>query len=127
MKQPFGAKSAKSCLPSTHWIGANRKIEGAVSEAVAGKSCRSMDTATIERRGRTHLRDQRKNSAATAIEVNHGRRNWVRFVKLRGQHTFCRASTIPKFFVALLGRHTKRGRPRAPIARLSLQRTACAA
>jgi hypothetical protein len=28
MKPSFGAKSAKSCLPSTHWSGANRKIEG---------------------------------------------------------------------------------------------------
>ena len=30
MKQPCGAKSARSCLPSMHWIVANHKREGAV-------------------------------------------------------------------------------------------------
>ena len=38
MKQSFGAKPARSCLPSMHWIAANHKIEGAVSVSVAGKT-----------------------------------------------------------------------------------------
>jgi hypothetical protein len=29
--------------------------------------------------------------------------NWVRFVKLRSQPTFCRARKVPKSFVALSG------------------------
>ena len=51
MKQFFGAKSAKSSSPSTHWIVANRKIEGAVSMPVAGKTCRPMEATTIELTG----------------------------------------------------------------------------
>ena len=47
MKQPFGAKSARFCLPSMHWIVANHKRECAVSVSVAGKTCRPTD-ATIE-------------------------------------------------------------------------------
>jgi hypothetical protein len=51
MKLSFGAKSAKSCLPSTHWIVANHKTGGAVSVPVAGKNCRPMDATTIELHG----------------------------------------------------------------------------
>jgi hypothetical protein len=56
MKPSFGAKSAKSCLPSTHWIVANHKIEGAVSASVAGANCRLMQATTIELRGPNGLR-----------------------------------------------------------------------
>jgi hypothetical protein len=52
----FGARSANSCLPSTHWIAANRKIEGAVSVRMTREGCRS-DMTTIERRSH-HLRDR---------------------------------------------------------------------
>jgi hypothetical protein len=51
MKPSFGAKSAKSCLPSTPWIAASRKIEGAVSMPVAGKHCRPTDGTTTELAG----------------------------------------------------------------------------
>ena len=48
MEQPCGAKPARFCLPSMHWVGANRKKERAVSISVAGKICCPMDTAIIE-------------------------------------------------------------------------------
>ncbi len=51
MKLSFGVKSAKSCLPSTHWTGANRKIEGAVFVSEGGKHCRLKHATTIELRG----------------------------------------------------------------------------
>ena len=38
MKQFFGARLARSCLLSMHWIVANHKIEGAASVSVAGKA-----------------------------------------------------------------------------------------
>ena len=41
MKQPFGAKSARSFLRLMPWIAANHGIEGAVSVSAAGKNCRS--------------------------------------------------------------------------------------
>jgi Transposase DDE domain len=50
-KQSFGPKSAKSCLPSTHWIAASHKTEGAVSVTVAGEICQPTDATTIELRG----------------------------------------------------------------------------
>ena len=40
MKQSFGARPARSCLLSMHWIVANHKREAAVSVSVAGKTCR---------------------------------------------------------------------------------------
>jgi hypothetical protein len=52
MKRSFGAKSAKSCLPSTHWIVANHKIEGAVSVSVADENRPPTDATTIELRDR---------------------------------------------------------------------------
>ena len=48
MKQPFGAKPARSCLLSMHWIVANHKREGVVSASAARESCRPTDAATIE-------------------------------------------------------------------------------
>ena len=48
MKQSFGARPAKSCLLSMHWIAASHKTEGAVSVSVAGKTCRPIDGTTIE-------------------------------------------------------------------------------
>ena len=47
-KQPCGAKPAKSCSRSMHWIVVNHKREGAVSVSVAGKTYRPMDATTIE-------------------------------------------------------------------------------
>ena len=47
-KQPFGAKPARSCLLSMHWIVANHKIEGAVSVLAAGNARRPRDAQTIE-------------------------------------------------------------------------------
>ena len=38
MKQFFGARLARSCLLSMHWIVANHKIEGAASVSVAGNT-----------------------------------------------------------------------------------------
>ena len=48
MKQSFGARPARSCLLSMHWIVANHKRDGAVSVSVAGKTCPSADATTIE-------------------------------------------------------------------------------
>ena len=51
MKQPFGAKPARSCLHWTPWIAANHTIEGAVSVSAAGKIW-STSTRTDNFRGR---------------------------------------------------------------------------
>ena len=48
MKQSFGAKPARSCSLSMHWVAANHKKEGAVSVSVGGKTCRPMAATTIE-------------------------------------------------------------------------------
>ena len=53
MKQSFGARPARSCLLSMHWIVANHKIEGAVSVSAAGKTCRPTEAMTIELPDRT--------------------------------------------------------------------------
>ena len=53
MKQPFGARPARSCLRSMRWIVANHKKEGAVSASAVDKTSRPMDTTTIERGGET--------------------------------------------------------------------------
>jgi hypothetical protein len=42
MKQPFGAKAARSCLRLMPWIAANHGIEGAASTSAAGKNCQPM-------------------------------------------------------------------------------------
>ena len=59
MKQSFGARPARSCLLSMHWIVANHKRDGAVSVSVAGKTCRPTDATTIELPRPTHLRNRR--------------------------------------------------------------------
>ena len=48
MKQSFGARPARSCLLSMHWIVANHKREGAVSVSVVGNNCRPTGATTIE-------------------------------------------------------------------------------
>ena len=48
MKQSFGARPARSCLLSTHWIVTNHKIEDGVSVSVVGKTCRPTDATIIE-------------------------------------------------------------------------------
>ena len=48
MKQSFGARPARSCLLSMHWIVANHKREAAVSVSAAGKTRRPTDATTIE-------------------------------------------------------------------------------
>ena len=48
MKRSSGARPARFCLPSMHWIVANHKIEGAVSGSVADKTCRPIDATIIE-------------------------------------------------------------------------------
>jgi hypothetical protein len=48
MKQPCGAKPAKSCTCSMHWIVASHKREGAVSASAAGQTCWPMDAPTID-------------------------------------------------------------------------------
>ena len=48
MKQSFGARPARSCLLSMHWIAVNHKRDGAVSVSVAGKICRPTGGTTIE-------------------------------------------------------------------------------
>jgi hypothetical protein len=45
MKQPFGAKSARSCLRLM--IAANHKTEGAVSASAVGKACRPMSPRNV--------------------------------------------------------------------------------
>ncbi len=39
MKQPYGARPARSCLLSKDWTVANHKREGAVSVSVVGNTC----------------------------------------------------------------------------------------
>ena len=41
MKEPFGAKPARSFLLLMPWVAANHGIEGAVSVSAVGKNCRS--------------------------------------------------------------------------------------
>jgi hypothetical protein len=75
MKRSFGAKSAKSCLLSTHWIVANHKIEGAVSVSVANETCRPVDATTIEPRGPPICAmDAEFRRDARAIGINRGLR-----------------------------------------------------
>ena len=52
MKQSFGARPARSCLLSTHWIVTNHKIEDGVSVSVVGKTCRPTDATILS--CRTH-------------------------------------------------------------------------
>jgi hypothetical protein len=63
MKASFGAKSAKSCWPSTHWIVADHKIEGAIFISVAGGNCHPIDATTIELRQPIRLRIQGRHGA----------------------------------------------------------------
>ena len=51
-KQPFGAKSARSCLRLMPWIAANHKIGGAVSVSAADKNCLRTRAMTIDFRTR---------------------------------------------------------------------------
>ena len=48
MKQPFGAKSAESCLRSMLWIAANPRREDAVSVSAAYKNCRPTRVMTVD-------------------------------------------------------------------------------
>ena len=48
MKQPFGAKSARSCLRLMPWIAANRRIESVGSVSAAGKTCQPTSPMSIE-------------------------------------------------------------------------------
>ena len=50
MKQPFGAKPARSCLHLMPWIAANHGIEGAVSVSAAGKNCRPTSPRNVNSR-----------------------------------------------------------------------------
>ena len=50
MKQPFGAKPARSCLHLMPWIAANHGIEGAVYALAIGRDCQSTNALTISRR-----------------------------------------------------------------------------
>jgi hypothetical protein len=55
MKQPFGAKLARSCLRSMPWIAANRRKDGPVFMSTVGMNCRptnatSPDCNRAERR-----------------------------------------------------------------------------
>ena len=52
MKQPCGAKPARSSLPSMHWIVANHKREGAVSGSAAGQNCRPTSAMSVDFRTR---------------------------------------------------------------------------
>jgi hypothetical protein len=55
MKQPFGAKRARSCLPSMLWIAANHKREGAVFTSAAGNPDLQTDPTTIDQAHYTSL------------------------------------------------------------------------
>ena len=48
MKQPFGAKRARSCLRSMPWIAANHTKEGAVFMLAAGKNCRPSSATNVD-------------------------------------------------------------------------------
>ena len=63
MRQPYGARPARFCLLSTHWIAANHKREAAVSVSMAGKTRRPTDATAVE--APTHL--------LYAIDVELGR------------------------------------------------------
>jgi hypothetical protein len=71
MKRSSGAKSAKSCLPSTLWIVASRKIAGAVTVSVVGQTCRPMGATAIELRGAINAGfGDRVNRSANGIVVD---------------------------------------------------------
>ena len=71
MKQSFGARPARSCLLSMHWIVANHKREGAVSVSMAGKTCRLMDATTFDLAGPTiYAIDAELGRAKRAIGIN---------------------------------------------------------
>jgi hypothetical protein len=75
MKQPSGARPARSCLLSMFWIVANHKREGGVSGSEAGKICRPMDAMTIEPCGAlTYAIDAELGRAGRAIGINRGLR-----------------------------------------------------
>ncbi len=48
MKRSSGARPARLCLPSMHWIVANHEIEDGVSASIADKTCRPIDATIIE-------------------------------------------------------------------------------
>jgi hypothetical protein len=75
MKPFFGAKPAKSCLPSTHWIAVNHKTEDAVSMPVAGKTYRPMDGTNTELAGQpVYAINAELGRDGRAIGINCGRR-----------------------------------------------------
>jgi hypothetical protein len=55
MKQSFGARPARSCLHSMHWIVASHKIERAVSLSAAGAICRPTSAMSARFRARPSL------------------------------------------------------------------------
>ena len=56
MKQSFGARPAKSCLLSMHWIVANHTKDGAVSASAASQNCRPTSAMSVDFRTRRLLR-----------------------------------------------------------------------
>jgi hypothetical protein len=71
MKQ--GARPARSCLLSMHWIAASRKTEDAVSSSVNGKPRRPTDATTVELLTcRTYLSPHSMYSAAATIYEDAG-------------------------------------------------------
>ena len=67
-KQPFGAKSARSCLRLMLWIAANHRTEGAVSIWATPKICRPTSPRNLE-------------SADADERTKFYREKWVRFAK----------------------------------------------
>jgi hypothetical protein len=92
MKQPFGARPARSCLLLMPWIAANHKREGAVSVSVAGKTCVA---TTIE------LQSSAGTGAIGTIVVAE---DWVCSSNRLVSPTFFHARTNPRSFVASSGR-----------------------
>ena len=71
MRQSFGARPARFCLLSMHWIAANHKRGAAVSVSMAGKTCRLMDATTFDLAGPTiYAIDAELGRAKRAIGIN---------------------------------------------------------
>ena len=75
MKQPFGAKPARSFLLLMSWIAANHGIEGAVSVSAGGKNCRS----TIPRNVNFRARRSEDCSTRLALIGSYVEENAARF------------------------------------------------
>ena len=83
MKQPFGAKSARSCSRLMLWIAANHRTEGLVSGSATYTSCRPTSAMSVDFPAR---RPRHCSTTGHLIGIAYCRGNWLRFVKPHVEH-----------------------------------------